>query len=936
MANLPVRDSPPMTFPYAVRAWYAVLAALLAIALSACSKPSADDMVVAAQRHIAEHNLPAARIELRNAIQAAPKHAVAHRLLGATLLRLGDPATAEVALRQSLALHEKPDDVLPNLALALLRQGQAQKLIDEFANTTLQDPAAHAALRAHLGQAWLLRAEVRPAAEAFAAALAAQPGHAVALLGQARIAARDGKLDDAAALTDAALRTDARQVEAHAFKSQLLMAQGQRQQAIVSLEQALALDAGYLPARLALASILIDANDHEKAKAVLGAAGPAGRDPQVQFLQSLLALRQGDLSTARDAVLAVLKAKPEHGAALALAGEIEFRAGSHALAEQHLGQAMRLQATPGVRRLLAATQLRLNRSGKALETLQPLLQDGGPKDAALVMLAGEAHLANGDLRRAGEYFEAAKAAGASEALARTRLGQMAATQGDFERAVQELQAASSMEATRVEPDLLLVSLHLRRQQPAQALAAAQAFIQKQPQNPVGHVLAGTAQALLQDRAAARRSLEAALKIKADHVSALRALADLDVTEGKPADAQRRYDALLAKKADDEQLLVAAAALQERTGRTDESVKTLRKAIAAHPRAREPFVALIQHHLRRKDAAQALEVAQEAVRNNPDELDLAVMLGVAQEAAGANKDAIRTLNALVLRQPHAAPALVRLAQLQARQRDFDGAVSTLLRAREKAPHNDGVTRDLAMVYLQAGKTDEAVKVAKDLQARQPEAAAGHLLEGDVRTHAKKWIEAERAYRAALKLAPRDAVAAGKTYRVLLAAGKKKEADDFASDWITRQPADASMRLLVADAALRARNFQVAIGQYEDVLRSHPDQPIVLNNLAWALGQTKDPKALGVAERAAALAPGSAEVLDTLGMLHLQSGDAKRGLEVLQRARELAPDRPDLRLHYAKGLLRNGRAQEGKAQLRELAAANADFPGKADIAALLATP
>jgi tetratricopeptide (TPR) repeat protein len=144
----------------------------------------------------------------------------------------------------------------------------------------------------------------------------------------------------------------------------------------------------------------------------------------------------------------------------------------------------------------------------------------------------------------------------------------------------------------------------------------------------------------------------------------------------------------------------------------------------------------------------------------------------------------------------------------------------------------------------------------------------------------------------------------------------------------------MRLLVADRALRARNLPVAIRHYEDALQVNPNQPLALNNLAWALGQGKDPKAIGIAERAVALAPGSADVLDTLGMLHLQGGDARKGLEILQRVRELAPDRLDLRLHYAKGLMQNGRAQEGKAELRELASAKAEFPGKADIPALLA--
>jgi len=111
-------------------------------------------------------------------------------------------------------------------------------------------------------------------------------------------------------------------------------------------------------------------------------------------------------------------------------------------------------------------------------------------------------------------------------------------------------------------------------------------------------------------------------------------------------------------------------------------------------------------------------------------------------------------------------------------------------------------------------------------------------------------------------------------------------------------------------------------------------MALNNLAWVLGELKDPKAIGFAERAAALAPNSPSVLDTLGMLHLRTGDAKKAMESLERMRQLDPQRLDLRLHYAMGLLQSGRTQEGQAELRELAAAKADFPGKADIPALLA--
>jgi len=911
-----------------------LLGVLLIVALSACSKPTPEQSVAAAQRHIAENDLGAAQIELRNAIQAAPNHAQAHRLLATVYLRRGEPEAAEVMLRKALTLGEKPDVVLPELALVMLHVGPPQRVIDEFASTSLQDPVANASLRATLGHAWLLRGDAKAGAEAFAAALSSQPGNASATLGQARIAAHEGRAEDAMALTDAALKSDPKLVEAYAFKSQLLMARDQQQPAKEALEKALAIDGNYVPARLALASMLIGAKDYEKAKAVIGAAGPATKDPRVKFLGALVALRQNDLPKARDTVAAVLRIAPDYDVALALAGEIELVSGNFALAEQYLSKAMRLQATPTTRRLLAAAQLRQHRPAKALETLQPLLQDAGAKDPGLSMLAGEAYLASGDLRRAAEYFDAAKASPGSEALARTRLGQLALRQGDIDRGEQELVAASALGSQATEPDLMLASLHLRRGEPDKALAAAQAFIKKQPQNPLGHVLEGSALVMQGNPAGARQSFEAALKLKPDDAPALRALTDLDVAEGRAADALKRYEMLLGNKPDDEQLLVAMAGLQERMGRVDDAAKALRKAIAANPRAQAPVVALVQYHLRRKELAMALELVQDAVRNNPDELSLGVLLAEVQEAAGANKEALRTLNALVLKEPNAAAPLVRLAQMQARQRDLDGAAATLLRARAKAPNDEGVARILVAVYLQAGKVDDALKVARDVQARKPEAAAGHLLEGDVRTFAKKWPEAERAYRTALKVEPGSTDAAAKVYGALHAAGQVKDADAFATQWLAGHPNDVGVRLLVADRALRSRNYPAAIQQYEQALRVNPNQPLVLNNLAWALGQTKDPKAIGTAERAVAMAPNNPDVLDTLGMLLLEFGDAKKGLELVQRARALAPDRLDLRLHHAKALLKNGLTAEGKAELRELAAVKADYPGKSEIPALMA--
>jgi putative PEP-CTERM system TPR-repeat lipoprotein len=911
------------------------VASVCAVLLAACTKETPETLIKAAQRHIAGHDYRSALIELRNAVALAPGNGTAYRLLGSTFLVGGDPRAAEGALRQALSLAQRPDDVLPALAQSMLRQGQAERLIAELGTRRLQDPAADASLQTSLGQAWLTQGDTRKAGDAFATALTQTPGAPLARLGQAMIAAQGGDIGKAASIADEILARDPRLTEGHAFKAQLLLSQGRRKEAAESLEQAVAVDAGNLSARLALASLRIDERAYDKAQTLLEASrAPWANDPRLTFLRSLLALRMGDLRRAKNEVATILARAPDHVPTLTLDAEIELRSGYPDLAETDLQKALYVDPSAvTARKLLAATYLRQGRPAKAINVLQPLLQQAGVGDPALMALAGEAYLASGDSARASEFFERSASDPGSGANARLRLGQIALTRGDFDRGASELQAASAMDTEHEQADLLLFAFHLRRREIDKALAAAGAFVKKQPRNPLGYVLEGTAHLAGKDRIGARKSFDAALAIQPDYLPALRGLADVDVAESQSATALRRYEALLATKPKDEQLLVAFAGLQERMGKVAEAGATLRRAVEANPRSPTPYFVLVQYDLRQRQAQAALTVAQAGVAANPAQPRFVELLGNTQEATGAQDAALKSFEELASLEPQSLTPLMKLAALQTRRRDFDSAAQSLRQAQRASPDSDEIARDLVAAYLSVRRFDDALAVATALRTRKPASASGFALEGDVQAAWQKWPEAERAYRAGLAAEPRSGVAAVGLCRMLSASGRKNESAAFATAWIARNPADIPMRMYVADVALSANDYPAAASQYVAVLQQAPDEVPALNNLAWTLGEMKDPRALGFAERAVALAPNSPIALDTLGMLQLEQGDAKKALESLARMRDLAPDRKDLRLHYAMGLLRAGRIDEGKAELRELVASKDDFSGKATIPALL---
>jgi putative PEP-CTERM system TPR-repeat lipoprotein len=909
---------------------------LAALTLAACLKDSPEKLVASAKDYLARGEYNAAVIQLKNALQEAPTHGEARLLLGRALLETRDPVSAEKELRRALEYKQSPQAVLPLLARALIEQGEAAKLVQEFASHRLDDVDADASFRARLGDAFLRLGRRQEAADAYGKVLSAKPGFAPARMGQARLAALDGRADDAIAIVDEVKAAEPKFADAHLLKAELLSMRGQPDAAVAELRQAIAADPGHLPARFVLISQLIDARDFDGAAAQIGEARKYARgDLRVNYFEGLLALRRGDVQRARDQVLQVLKHAPDHVPSLVLAGAVELRANQPLAAEAYLRKAVsRAPEHLGAQRMLVGALLRAGQPAKAVEALQPLVQHTGIEDPQVLMLAGETYLANGDLKQAASYFTSAASSDAQKVAARTRLGQIALATGRTEAGIRELEAASELDAGQHQADLVLIVGHLRSNRTDRALEAARNLEKKQPDNPLSHYVLGIVHAARKDAAAARRSFEKALALRPSYLPAAQGLAALDLAEKKPDAARARYESMIAADPKNEQIYVALADLLARTGSAPADVAaTLQRAVAANPQSADARLALIGFQLRAHDSAAAVAAARDAVKALPSEPRVLDALAEAQIAAGQSRDAIETLKRSADLQPQAVRPLVRLAAVQAGAKEHEAAIETLRRAQRLAPNDVGVVRSLVASLVQSQRHEEALREAKALQAREPKSAAGFALEGDVLAAQGKHGEAERAYRDGLKVDAKSGALAVGVYSALVGAGKRADADAFAREWSARNPRETVLSMHLADRALRARDFRVAAAYYQVVVATEPNHVIALNNLAWTSGQLGDPKALGYAERAVKLAPNNAAVLDTLGMLLAARGEGDKALVHLQKARALAPNRADIRLNYAKALAKAGRRDRAKTELEALLAIKEDFPGKEEAAALL---
>ena len=142
------------------------------------------------------------------------------------------------------------------------------------------------------------------------------------------------------------------------------------------------------------------------------------------------------------------------------------------------------------------------------------------------------------------------------------------------------------------------------------------------------------------------------------------------------------------------------------------------------------------------------------------------------------------------------------------------------------------------------------------------------------------------------------------------------------------------LYLAERALAKNDFATAARHYRKLLEIQPDNPVVLNNLAWTAGQLKDPKSDRVRGEGEQARPRSARhVLDTLGTLLVEKGDKARGIELLQKASKLAPASASIRLNLAKALISAGQKDAAKKELEELAKLGDKFKSQAEVEQLM---
>jgi tetratricopeptide (TPR) repeat protein len=416
-------------------------------------------------------------------------------------------------------------------------------------------------------------------------------------------------------------------------------------------------------------------------------------------------------------------------------------------------------------------------------------------------------------------------------------------------------------------------------------------------------------------------VDAVLAKTADDDEALLLKADILMLRGAPAqykEAVSIYEGLRKRKPDD-------AAVAVRLGRAYVATKNLTAArgvfqsvVSKAPGFTEAKQALASISLMEGKAAEGLQRATEILDAFPKNGEARYLKVVALMNLGRHEEARRDLDLLMQAFPQSRDLRLLSGVQAVLSKRYGDAEAVFSRLRDVSDAR--VLGGLAEAYVGQQQIGKALTLLETEVKRSPGSAALRKLLAQTAVKAGQYDRAIAEFRQLAAAQPKSAdlaVSLGNAYRE---KGDFDAASAALQNAAQLAPKSANAHLLLGFTYDKAGRFNEAVREYRQALAIQPGNPIVMNNLAFALaeigGKKELDEALHFTKRAVQLHPDEKDFQDTLGWVYLKAGMSDRATEVFSTLCKQSPNNPNYQYHLGLALL-NARDTAGARKAFELA-------------------
>jgi putative PEP-CTERM system TPR-repeat lipoprotein len=629
---------------------------------------------------------------------------------------------------------------------------------------------------------------------------------------------------------------------------------GRTREARTTYAGALERDPACAPALLGLARLALAEEHAAEARDLVGRAlAAAPFDVDALRLEGDLLRLDGRQDAALVAYRKILSLRPNHPQALIDIANVHIDAGDFAQARKDIALARR--SSPGalaVYHAQAFLDYREKRFRNALDGVQQIL-GVAPGHMPSILLAGAIESAMGANEQAARHFRQF-----------------------LEKQPGHLYASKALAVT-----------HLREKQPEKAVELLAPLLRTHADDVELLTLAGEAQLRANrfDEAAALFESASALRPDAPLLHAGVAMGRLGTGDTGRAVAELEHALSLDRSSQRTALMLVMARL--RAGQPD-------KALAAvQDMARQGDSAIVQNleggvHLALHDSARARACFERALQLDAAYLPALDNLAQLDRLEKRGDDARKRYERALAISPSNLPAMIAFARYLAANRDMAGAIAWLEKAHQLKPDAPAPALRLAEIYARAGHPQQALLLARQLQASRPgdPDALSVLALAQYGDHDLK--AAAASYTRLSQLLPSRAAAPYRLALIALQLNDRPAAMAALRTALAREPDLFDAQITLVNLLVEAKKFGDAAGFARDVQRRHPDGAAGYKLEGDVLGaQGRSMAALAAYEHAFRLAPSGA----LLAQLHQLQQGSGAGAQADARLRQWLAGHPD---------------------------------------------
>ncbi len=363
------------------------------------------------------------------------------------------------------------------------------------------------------------------------------------------------------------------------------------------------------------------------------------------------------------------------------------------------------------------------------------------------------------------------------------------------------------------------------------------------------------------------------------------------------------------------------------GQTEAARLQLEEAVKLRPDFVMARQLLTRLYLGKNDFGNALKGSEELIALDRNNVTAHLMRSSSLIGLGDRDKAREELEYITKTYPNNPDARWQVGYIAYEDKNYKQAEQIFSDLYKNNPNDGRSLAGLTEALARENRMDDAIALAKTAAAKQPDRRDMKLFVANLETRAQKYDEALGIYQGLLAKEPKSADLLFRIAETDREKGDLNAAMDKFRQCSQEAPSDTNCLRMLALLMEATGKRDLAKPIYEQILKIHPDDPLALNNLAFAKAEdgTDLDEALNMAQRAVQKVPNNPEVRDTLAWIYIKKSLPDDAIRIYRDLVVNQPNNPIFHYHYGMALMQKGdRAGEKK----ELESALANKPSRDD--------